>query len=212
MLVSKQTLTEALPLLYQRNSFVIRQGTALRLYLAVTSNKAMKMYTIRHVILSQPYLLNKTRIAEMKRLKNLENLTIVSQWFRTDAVAANYKPYSPYFDWTRIGLDYGAEHRRLFEVDSMVDEDQSGNSTGADHHLKTKAGTLSWVRRWINEGAGFIEVKDMIVARPRIDYEVVVHGLKITASEQTDGSPWRIVVSVRFNVSWNAEEQRYTYW
>ena len=83
MATCKQMLEEARTVFYSINSFVIEERAVLSHHLKATPQplQRLKLHAIRHAVLDGCDLLNITRIAELKRLRSLETLTVFEMRF-----------------------------------------------------------------------------------------------------------------------------------
>lgn len=82
--LSKTTLAEALPIFYHVNTFYLKSARSLSSFCRSTKFARFKLERIRHLALGSGDFVNKTRIKELTKLPNLERLTVVESWIRTD--------------------------------------------------------------------------------------------------------------------------------
>lgn len=77
---NKKIYNETLPVLYHINTFRLRHPTSLTKFAKRTANKDLKMNSIKHVKLELDAQLNRTRIRELKKLVNLQSMTVYTSF------------------------------------------------------------------------------------------------------------------------------------
>jgi hypothetical protein len=192
----KQILAEARPVFYSSNSFYTTRPTVFGHYLKATPRplRSLQLNTIKHVVLSLSFLLdfNVTRIAELKRLKCLETLTLLEDWH--SPVASRIGKYGIILDTSRCAASIS-------------------NSSDAD----TTEGRLTVTRleKWARDSQYTPMLEAMMLTRPHIRYEVVCHGiLDYTYGSPPDPGPIGfecLDYMVTFAVSCDPEGERYVF-
>ena len=192
--VNKATLTEALPFFYNDNTFNMHRAMSLTefccsktvshvnrrniSYIGLPFAKA-KLSNIRHLVLKDRWLLNETRIKELRRLPHLEKLTINATWS-----SPAYAILNP------IHCDLSARN------------DTHEN----DVHVPTTASIMEWLPQdcWPIELAHFMlarpEVELEVAVGPTSAQRHIVPVARSTMLP---------MVVVTFRVSWDAANRRY---
>lgn len=72
---------EALPILYQTNTFTTERAMDLRSFRRKTSLARLKLNNVHYFFFYRSPMLNRTRIIELKRMSNLKKVIIGQNWF-----------------------------------------------------------------------------------------------------------------------------------
>ena len=180
MATCKQVQAEARPVFYSINSLVIEERAVLSHHLKATPQplRRLKLHAIKHVVLDGCAMLNITRIAELKRLRSLETLTVFELWFPR-----------PLTDWDDhyhgITCDAGHHHADSFDGGSV-------NTQG-------EGMILSRVKNLVENSCYKPTSKTIMLMRPRVKYKVIYQGA-------LDWNLWQYLVT--FIVSWDPKRNR----
>ena len=185
MATCKQMWAEARPVLYEVNSFLVGKRAVLSHHLKATPRalRRLKCHTIKHVVLRGCNMLNITRLAELKRLRSLETLTIFESRFDRHT--------SPY-DYLR--------YRIIFDVGShTADAPNSDSASIQGEHIN-----LVQLTKFLDNTYYKSTLRTMMVMRPNVKYQVVYLGAF---------DPWTIRSKylVTFGVDWDPGAQRYVF-
>ena len=188
MVTCKQMLAEARPVFYNVNSFFIGQRATLSHYLKATppALRRLKCHTIRHVVLNRSFMLNVTRISELKRIRSLETLTIFEQWFERHFPKCNCPKYGIIFDAGRHAV---------------------GTFNGERISKQQEIMTLCNAKMLVENAKYTPLLKTMMFARPNVRCKVVYQG----GVGWTQLWPNTASNLLTFMVSWDAKRERYVF-
>ena len=184
----KQVLAEARPVFYSINSFFIEERAVLSHHLKATPQplRRLKLHAIKHVVLYGCDLLNITRIAELKRLRSLETLTVFELRFHRQLPGWHDQYYG-------ILFDAGHHHADTSDGDSA-------NTQG-------EGMVLSRVKNLVDNSCYKPTLKTMMLMRPSVKYKVIYQGPLEWNLRWPIGSRFLLT----FIVSWDPEGERYVF-
>ena len=188
MATCKQVLAEARPVFYSINSFFIKERAVLSRYLKATPQalRRLKLHAIKHVVLDGCDMLNITRIAELKRLRSLETLTVFERRFHRQLA---------YWDNQYHGIIFDAGYHHADTSDG-----DSANTQG-------EGMILSRVKDLVDNSCYEPTLKTMMFMRPSVKYKVIYQGGLEWDLRLPIGSRFLLT----FIVSWDPEGQRYVF-